>query len=1040
MLRLSLALSLLTVCSWAGAAEPFTQAPEIAASQSQSTTAKAEESPASAEESTKALKGGPVPQWIWQQKPAGQNDVCFFEKSFEGSAIQSAHLVATGDNEWSVSLNGRQVLAGGNWQQAELKDVTRLIKPGKNVLQVRAANQGGPAGFVLKLAVIPAKGPVQYTVTDATWTAKAAAKEAEGTPAVVVGKMGDSPWGDVFAAAGGATFASAVPHNVFETLPGYQVERIFTVPKEELGSWVCITTDDKGRLIVSDQGNLGLCRITPSPIGSDEPTKVERIDVEMSGCQGMLYAFGKLYCSVNGGVGSGFYAVEDTDGDDQFDKVTLLKAFQGGGEHGPHSIRLSPDGKSLYVIAGNHTDPPKDFDASRLPSNWSEDLLLPRQWDARGHARGKLAPGGWIAKTDPAGKTWEIVSSGYRNPYDMAFNADGELFAYDADMEWDVGSPWYRPTRVVHATSGSEFGWRRGTGKWPVWYEDSLPPAVEIGPGSPVGVTFGYGAKFPADYQKALFILDWTFGTIYAIHFTPEGSTYTARKEEFLSRAPLPLTDATIGADGALYFTIGGRGTQSELFRVTYTGKESTAPVDATTTKHAAARKVRQSLEALHAPGEISPTQLELIWQNLGHADRFIRYAARVALEHRPASAWRGKIATAKDTWQTLQLAIALARQGEESDQPAILAALDGLNFADLEQQQQLALLRAYALAFVRQGAPDQQYSAELARKLDAFYPAKSDDLNRELSRLLVYLNSPTVITKTLKLMQQPYERSTEEISQLLARNPGYGGTIAKYLANQPELQNIHYALVLRNIKYGWTLEQRKQYVQWIEKAKGWSGGASYTGFLDNIRTEALANATEAELKAIESAVVAFRPPALEDLPKPKGPGRDWTVAGLLELTASGLSGRNFENGRTMFAATQCIRCHRYLGDGGATGPDLTNVAGRFSYKDMAEALIEPSKVVSDQYRAATILTTKGKVITGRILNSSDGNLTVLIDPVDATKVVEIPADEVDEVTPSKVSLMPKDLVDTLSADELLDLLAYLYSRGNPNDRMFSKE
>ncbi len=195
-------------------------------------------------------------------------------------------------------------------------------------------------------------------------------------------------------------------------------------------------------------------------------------------------------------------------------------------------------------------------------------------WDANGHAVGILAPGGWIASTDPDGKTWDIFSIGYRNPYDMAFNADGELFAYDADMEWDVGMPWYRPTRVVHATSGSEFGWRSGSGKWPNHYIDSLPPMVNIGPGSPVGVDFGYGLKFPAKYQKALYICDWTFGTMYAIHIEPHMSTYKATKEEFVSRTPLPLTDVAAGPDGALYFSIGGRGTQSELFRVAYVGRK----------------------------------------------------------------------------------------------------------------------------------------------------------------------------------------------------------------------------------------------------------------------------------------------------------------------------------------------------------------------------------------------------------------------------------------------------------------------------------
>src|SRR5262249_17442620 len=265
-----------------------------------------------------------------------------------------------------------------------------------------------------------------------------------------------------------------------------------------------------------------------------------------------------------------------------------------------HALRLGPDGKSIYLVCGNHTLPPERLDASLVLRNWGEDLLLPRQWDANGHARGILAPGGWIARTDPDCKTWEMVSIGYRDVYDIAFNADGDLFAYDSDMEWDMGMPWYRPTRVCHATSGSEFGWRSGTGKWPPYYVDSLPPLLDVGPGSPVGVEFGYRAKFPAAYQKALFCCDWTFGTIYALHLEPPGSTSRAVKEEFLSRTPLPLTDLAVGPDGALYFVTGGRGIPSELFRVTYTGPEPTAPVEYRDPRGAELRALRRRIEQYH--------------------------------------------------------------------------------------------------------------------------------------------------------------------------------------------------------------------------------------------------------------------------------------------------------------------------------------------------------------------------------------------------------------------------------------------------------
>ena len=107
----------------------------------------------------------------------------------------------------------------------------------------------------------------------------------------------------------------------------------------------------------------------------------------------------------------------------------------------------------------------------------------------------------------PNGTEWTYVSTGYRNPFDGAFNEDGEFFVYDADMEWDMGMPWYRPTRLCWAMPGSEFGWRNGTGKWPKYYEDSMPPVTEFGPGSPVGVVSGKGAKFPAKYQRAIYCL-----------------------------------------------------------------------------------------------------------------------------------------------------------------------------------------------------------------------------------------------------------------------------------------------------------------------------------------------------------------------------------------------------------------------------------------------------------------------------------------------------------------------------------------------------
>ncbi|NBQ43265.1 MAG: heme-binding protein, partial [Mycobacteriaceae bacterium] len=114
-----------------------------------------------------------------------------------------------------------------------------------------------------------------------------------------------------------------------------------------------------------------------------------------------------------------------------------------------------------------------------------------------------------------------------------------------------------------HCVSGGEYGWRSGTGKWPDYYADSLGACPNIGVGCPTGVATAKGAKFPAKYQRALYIMDWTYGRLIAVHLKPEGASYTATWENFVAPAglmkpgePKPalnLTDMTIGNDGAMY-------------------------------------------------------------------------------------------------------------------------------------------------------------------------------------------------------------------------------------------------------------------------------------------------------------------------------------------------------------------------------------------------------------------------------------------------------------------------------------------------------
>ena len=835
--------------------------------------------------------------------------------------------------------------------------------------------------------------------------------------------------------------------------PGFVVEHLHnpTDSNNYQGSWVAMAKDDSGRLITSDQyGNL--YRVSVPPIGVDSPfAEVEKLPLEIGCAQGLLWAFHSLYVVVNAsekqgisGRGSGLYRITDENGDGELDSVHTLKQLTGNGEHGPHSIVAAPDGKSLYVIGGNHTELPEGY-RSLIPTNWAEDQLFPGIKDPRGHAVGRKAPGGWVAKIDPLGKRWELVSVGYRNPFDLTFNAQGELFIFDSDMEWDMGMPWYRPIRVCHVTSGSEYGWRTGSAKWPEYYPDNLPSVVDIGQGSPTSIFMGYGAKFPARYQKGLFISDWSFGTMYFVDLTPNGSSYTGKKEEFLSGVPLPLTDALIGEDGAMYFMTGGRRLESDLYRVYYKGDEDTAPVDFQSDPSDGDRATRIALEHYH--GKQDPDAVEAVWPYLNHADRYVRYAARVALEHQPHRQWRQKLEKETDPVRLIQASIAFARQGPASYRNTLAKGLEKIDYAALSPEQQLDVIRAYGLIFTRMGKPDARNRNYIIQLLDDHFPANSDAHNREICQLMAYLNAPTVVDKTLALIEKGSDAGQAGpilADSVVQRSKQYGKDIANMVAKMPPAQEIAYVNYLSHVTNGWTTASRRKYFQWFLDATGKSGGRSYRGFLDYMRYQATQRIPVRERRQLADLTGQFeaqRTRALASIPRAQGPGKSWNkreVGGLFRQV--GKTQHNFRRGKRMFAASMCATCHTMQGEGGNIGPDLTQVPTKFSNKDILETILSPSASISDQY-AATIFTLKdGSTQLGRKVGETDTEIQINQNPYDPAQRLSIAKADIASEALSPVSIMPPGLINRLNEKELLDLLAYLMAGGDAEHKVYVGE
>ncbi len=181
---------------------------------------------------------------------------------------------------------------------------------------------------------------------------------------------------------------------------------------------------------------------------------MEPLGIDIGMAQGLLVTKDGLYVDVNGGDKAGLYRFQDTDNDGSYEKKEHIIPLNGGGEHGPHAVLEGRTGDCISQLVTKrncHSESMRrEFPVTGARTICSAACRMHVEFMA-----GVPAPGGFVLSFNPDGSDIEIVATGFRNQYDIDFSPTGELFTYDADMEWDVGTPWYRPTRVNHVISGA---------------------------------------------------------------------------------------------------------------------------------------------------------------------------------------------------------------------------------------------------------------------------------------------------------------------------------------------------------------------------------------------------------------------------------------------------------------------------------------------------------------------------------------------------------------------------------------------------------
>ncbi|MDE2924708.1 MAG: hypothetical protein OYL92_05230 [Acidobacteriota bacterium] len=818
---------------------------------------------------------------------------------------------------------------------------------------------------------------------------------------------------------------------------------------------------------------------------------------------------------------TGLYRLRDTDGDDRVDAVEQIAPANGRiQEHGPHTIARGPDG-ALYVLYGNYSSPEVGLAPTSPLRELQEDQLLAPILDPRGHANSLRAPGGTIYRLDLESNVWERLSGGLRNPFDLAIGAAGEIFAYEADMEWDRGLPWFRPTRVVHLIPAGDYGWRTGSGKIAFHEIDTLPGVVDLGRGSPVGVAFYHHHAYPDRYRGAYFMGDWSRGRIRVLFPERTGATWTGDAHDFVLGEPLNVTDLDVGPDGSLYFATGGRGTSGGLYRVTYerageavaaTGAEAAVrqpmprsgwgreaigrargeaganweaelwaivrdagrePIDriralellqvhgprptleetaallnsdAALVRAAAAALLgaypftdvqgvlrtalgdvdplvaRRAAEALVRSGleprtrNIEVATSEALHALLDHEDRFLRYAAREAIQRVPHGYWFDQSVMSSPEQSPrgfFEAMLAMIYSLEHKiEYNFLIGGLGRVARADLDLEAELDFLRVVEIAFIRDPVPDapgrQEARAGLGQALLGRYPHTDDRVNRQLERLLAYLQPDGALARMVARLEE----------------------------DRPAEERIHTAYCLRAMDEDWTPELRTRVVAWFDDAREFRGAASMEGYIDAIWNGVLDRFPEEERLAAEArledqrAERARRAAALvTEVEGDRQGGSDLAqmsfeeLAEYLEYDVMAYERYNPEQGERVFHRARCSACHVFGDIGRGGGPDLSTVVKRFRRGEVLESIMFPSRVISDQYQAVDVELDDGGLHSGMVVEDTAERLTLINangDRLDLDKA------RIRSREPSALSIMPEGLLDTMTLSDLASLIRFL--------------
>jgi hypothetical protein len=418
------------------------------------------------------------------------------------------------------------------------------------------------------------------------------------------------------------------------------------------------------------------------------------------------------------------------------------------------------------------------------------------------------------------------------------------------------------------------------------------------------------------------------------------------------------------------------------------------------------ARSRRRALEAFHGGPLATADQatLQNLWPELGSEDRWLRTAARIALERQPVAAWRDRVRAERDPLARGEGLLAWIRMAPvEGRAEVVRAALEGP--VGERESEVLLTLRVLSIALARGVTlppADLEALHELLGRLDG-HP--SPLVQRELVELLIATGAPGAIDSVIGRLDAA---TTQE-------------------------DQIHFVHALVRSPGPWTLPQHRRLLQWFAAARSIRGGHLIGQIISRMEKDLLTTLRDDQRPELAAELALLAKPLIEGESLPAVPSRpvvkEWTQADLAPLVEKASAPRDPAAGRRALAAAQCLKCHRIGSSGSAVGPDLSAIGKRFDARAILESILEPSKVVDPKYHATTWVLADGRVVTGRANMVNDREIGVEVNALTGESQKLLRSD-IESSHPSPVSPMPRGLLDTLEEEEILDLVALLRGGG----------